>query len=185
MSRIGRKPIPVPGGVTVDVGENNLVAVKGPKGELKQPIYPELKIVAEEGTLSIERPSERREHRSQHGLARTLISNMVLGVSEGFNRQLEVHGVGYRAAVEGKDLVLNVGYSHPVRMSPPEGITFEVGQEDRSRIGRITVSGIDKQRVGQIAADIRKVRKPDPYKGKGIRYAGEVIKLRQGKRATA
>lgn len=185
MSRIGRMAIPVPAGVTVDVHDGNIVGVKGPKGQLEQPIDPALKIDLADGVLTVDRPSERREHRSQHGLARTLINNMVVGVSQGFQRQLEIHGVGYRAAMEGKDLVLNVGYSHPVRISPPEGIAFEVGQEDRSRIGRVTVSGIDKQKVGQVAADIRKVRKPDPYKGKGIRYAGEVVKLRQGKRATA
>jgi large subunit ribosomal protein L6 len=185
MSRIGLQPITVPSGVTVEVGENNLVKVKGPKGELQQPIYPSLKIAQEEGSINIARESEKREHRSQHGLARTLIDNMVVGVSKGFEKQLEVHGVGYRASVEGKDLVLNVGYSHPVRISPPEGVNFAVGQEDRSRVTKITVSGIDKQKVGQLAADIRKVRKPDPYKGKGIRYTGEEIKLRQGKRASA
>jgi large subunit ribosomal protein L6 len=171
--------------VTVEVAESNLVKVKGPKGELQQPVYPDLTIAQEDGSLSISRSSEKREHRSQHGLARTLIDNMVVGVSAGFEKQLEVHGVGYRASVEGRDLVLNVGYSHPVRISPPEGITFTAGQEDRSRVTKITVSGIDKQKVGQLAADIRKVRKPDPYKGKGIRYAGEVVKLRQGKRASA
>jgi large subunit ribosomal protein L6 len=185
MSRIGLKPIPVPSGVTVTVGEGNLVSVKGPKGELQQAVSPDLSVVQEDGALHVKRPSEKREHRSQHGLARTLINNMVVGVSEGYQKVLEVHGVGYRAAVEGKDLVLNMGYSHPVRMSPPAGITFEVGQEDRSRTTKISVSGIDKQKVGQIAADVRKVRKPDPYKGKGIRYSGEAIKLKQGKRASA
>lgn len=185
MSRIGLKVITVPSGVTVEVDDTNLVKVKGPKGELQQPVYPSLKIVQDDGAINISRESEQREHRSQHGLARTLIDNMVVGVSEGFEKRLEVHGVGYRAAVEGRDLVLSVGYSHPVRISPPEGVTFAVGQEDRSRVTKITVSGIDKQKVGQLAADIRKVRKPDPYKGKGIRYAGEEVKLRQGKRASA
>jgi large subunit ribosomal protein L6 len=185
MSRIGLKSISVPSGVTVEVGDNNLVKVKGPKGELQQPIYEALEIKQEDGTINISRSSEKREHRSQHGLARTLIDNMVVGVSNGFEKQLEVHGVGYRASVEGKDLVLNVGYSHPVRISPPEGVNFAVGQEDRSRVTKITVSGIDKQKVGQLAADIRMVRKPDPYKGKGVRYSGEVVKLRQGKRASA
>lgn len=185
MSRIGTKPITVPSGVTVEVDDANFVKVKGPKGELAQPIYRDLKISQEDGTINISRASEKREHRSQHGLARTLIDNMVVGVSNGFEKSLEVHGVGYRAAVEGRDLVLSVGYSHPVRITPPEGVTFAVGSEDRSRIAKITVSGIDKQKVGQIAADVRKVRKPDPYKGKGVRYAGEVIKLRQGKRASA
>ncbi|MDQ2985918.1 MAG: 50S ribosomal protein L6 [Armatimonadota bacterium] len=185
MSRIGLKTVTVPSGVTIEVDDNNLVRVKGPKGELQQPVYADLTISQEDGSLNVARSSEKREHRSQHGLARTLIDNMVVGVSSGFEKKLEVHGVGYRAVVEGRDLVLTVGYSHPVRLTPPEGVTFAVGQEDRSRITKITVSGIDKQKVGQVAADVRKVRKPDPYKGKGVRYAGEVIKLRQGKRASA
>ncbi len=185
MSRIGLKPIPVPSTVTVNIADGNLISVKGSKGELQTQVSPELKVIQEDGSLRIERPSEKREHRSQHGLARTLINNMGVGVSEGYQKVLEVHGVGYRATVEGKDLVMNIGYSHPVRLSPPPGVTFEVGQEERSRIIKISFSGIDKQKVGQLAADIRKVRKPDPYKGKGIRYTGEVVKLKQGKRASA
>lgn len=185
MSRIGLKPITVPSGVSINIADGNLISVKGPKGELQTPVSPDLKVIQEDGSLRIERPSENREHRSQHGLARTLINNMVVGVSEGYKKTLEVHGVGYRATVEGNDLVMNIGYSHPVRVAPPAGVSFEVGQEERSRIVKITVSGIDKQKVGQLAADIRKVRKPDPYKGKGIRYTGEVVKLKQGKRATA
>jgi large subunit ribosomal protein L6 len=171
--------------VTVTIDADNNVSVKGPKGQLEMPVSRELAVKLENDTLTVARPSEHRLHRSQHGLARTIINNMVVGVSEGFQRVLEVHGVGYRAAVEGKDLVLNIGYSHPVKMTPPAGITFEVGQEDRSRVVRITVSGIDKQAVGQVASDIRKVRKPDAYKGKGIRYLGEEVKLKQGKRASA
>lgn len=185
MSRIGLKPISVPSGVSVNIAEGNLVKVKGPKGELQMAVSPDLKLIQEDSTIRIERPTEKREHRSQHGLARTIINNMVAGVSDGYRKVLEIHGVGYRASVEGKDLVINIGYSHPVRITPPAGITFEVGQEERSRQLRITVSGIDKQKVGQIAADVRKVRKPDPYKGKGIRYSGEFVKLKQGKRASA
>ncbi|GIV03413.1 MAG: 50S ribosomal protein L6 [Fimbriimonadales bacterium] len=185
MSRVGKKPIPIPSGVTVTVEAGNHVVVKGPKGELSQPIHPDLTVKVEGNTVVVERPTEQARHRSQHGLARTLIHNMIVGVSEGFKKSLEIHGVGYRAQVQGKDLVLNLGFSHPVTIAPPEGITFEVVQEDRGRINRIVVSGIDKQKVGQIAADIRKIRKPDPYKGKGIRYEGEVVKLKQGKRATA
>lgn len=184
MSRIGLKPISVPSGVNVDIN-GTVISVKGPKGELKQQIDSDLKVVQQDGNIRVERPSEKRQHRSQHGLARTLINNMVVGVSDGYRRVLEVHGVGYRATVEGKDLVLNVGFSHPVRITPPDGITFEVGQEERSRVVKITVSGIDKQKVGQVAADVRKIRRPDPYKGKGIRYSGEEVKLKQGKRASA
>lgn len=185
MSRIGQKPITIPNGVTVTVAEGNLVTVKGPKGELSQPIHPDLKVIVGDETVRIERPTEQARHRSQHGLARTLVQNMITGVSEGYRKGLEIHGVGYRAQVTGRDLVLNLGFSHPVTITPPEGITFEVTQEERGRVNRIYVSGIDKQKVGQIAADIRRIRKPDPYKGKGIRYEGEVVKLKQGKRATA
>ncbi|KAA0228451.1 MAG: 50S ribosomal protein L6 [Fimbriimonadales bacterium] len=185
MSRIGEKPIPIPSGVTVEVEPGNRVRVKGPKGELSEQVSPDLSVAIEEGQVLVARPSQQARHRSQHGLARTLISNMVVGVSQGFEKGLEIHGVGYRATVEGSDLVLNIGYSHPVRVSPPPGIQFEVGQEDRSRIIQVKVRGIDRQKVGQVAADIRRVRKPDPYKGKGIRYQGEYIKLKQGKRAAS
>jgi large subunit ribosomal protein L6 len=184
MSRIGKKPILVPTGVSVTVEPDNTVIVKGPKGELSEQISRDIKVVQEEGVIRVERPSEQSRHRAQHGLARTLIDNMVTGVSNGYSKKLEIHGVGYRAQLEGRNLVLNVGYSHPIRIEPRDGITFEVGQEDRSRVVRISVSGINKQVVGQMAADIRRVRKPDPYKGKGIRYEGEVVKLKQGKRAT-
>ena len=182
MSRIGLKPIPVPGNVTV-TAEGGQVSVKGPKGELTAKIAPALTVKQEDGTLSIERPDNDRFNRSQHGLARTLISNMVEGVTNGHAKSLEIHGVGYRAQLEGKTLVLSVGYSHQVKIAPPTGIDFEIGQEDKSRITKITVRGIDKALVGQLAADVRKTRKPDPYKGKGVRYQGEVVKLRPGKRA--
>lgn len=182
MSRIGLKSIAVPGNVIVSV-EHSRVTVKGPKGELHEQIARELDVKQEEGQLTIERPNNQRRNRSQHGLARTLINNMVQGVTEGHAKTLEIHGVGYRAAIEGRSLVLTVGYSHPIRIDAPNGIDFEVKAEDRSRVTQITVRGIDKALVGQVAADIRKTRKPDPYKGKGVRYQGEVVKLRPGKRA--
>ncbi|MER3414052.1 MAG: 50S ribosomal protein L6 [Armatimonadota bacterium] len=185
MSRIGQKPVVVPSGVTVTVSDGNLVSVKGPKGELSQQIHPDLKVIVADGAVRIERPTEQARHRSQHGLGRTLLQNMITGVSEGYRKGLEIHGVGYRAQVTGRDLVLSLGFSHPVIITPPEGISFEVVQEERGRINRIYISGIDKQKVGQVAADIRRIRKPDPYKGKGLRYEGEVVKLKQGKRATA
>jgi len=186
MSRIGRAPITVPAGVTVSVDEaTNVVSVKGPKGELTQPISRLLTLTQEDSTLQLERPNNLREARSQHGLARTLVSNMVDGVTKGHLKVLEVVGVGYRATLEGKNLLLNMGYSHPVRVEAPAGITFEVKADERTRQQSITVSGIDKALVGQVAADIRKVRKPEPYKGKGIRYHGEVIRLKAGKRAAA
>lgn len=186
MSRIGLRPIPVPAGVTVTVDENtNVVAVKGPKGVLTQPVSRLLTVKQEGETLNVERPNNLREARSQHGLARTLIANMVEGVTKGHAKTLEVIGVGYRAQLEGKNLLLNMGYSHPVRVEAPEGIDFQVKADERTRAQQIIVSGIDKALVGQIAADVRKVRKPEPYKGKGIRYQGEVIKLKAGKRAAA
>jgi len=182
MSRIGLKPITVPGNVTVTV-ENAEVTVKGPKGELKQPIARELTIEQEEGKLTVSRPNNQRRNRSQHGLTRTLIANMVTGVTEGHAKALEIHGVGYRAQAAGQQVTLTVGYSHPVVVTAPDGVNFDVKADDKSRVTTIVVSGIDKALVGQVAADIRKTRKPDPYKGKGVRYKGEVIKLRQGKRA--
>lgn len=182
MSRIGLKPVPVPDKVTVSV-ENAVVTVKGPKGELVQPVHRNLTITQEDGQITVGRPTNNRHHRAQHGLARTLISNMVTGVTEGHKKVLEIHGVGYRAQAQGKKLVLSMGYSHPVEITAPEGINFEVSQEERGKNVTITVSGIDKALVGQLAADIRKVRKPDPYKGKGLRYVGEIVRLRPGKRA--
>jgi len=186
MSRIGLRPIPVPAGVTVSVDEaTNVVTVKGPKGELIQPVSRLLSLKQEDGNLTLERPNNLREARSQHGLARTLIANMVQGVSTGHTKTLQVIGVGYRVTLQGRDLLLNMGYSHPVTIAAPEGVTFEVKADEKTRAQTIVVSGADKQSVGQIAADVRKVRKPEPYKGKGIRYAGEVIKLKAGKRASA
>jgi len=186
MSRIGRAPITVPAGVNVSVDSaTNVVTVKGPKGELVQPISRLLSLEQEEGKLQLTRPNNLREARSQHGLARTLVSNMVEGVTKGHSKTLEILGVGYRVTLEGNNLLLNMGYSHPVRIDAPEGISFEVKSDEKTRAQQIIVNGIDKAAVGQIAADIRKVRKPEPYKGKGIRYKGEVVKLKAGKRAAA
>jgi len=183
MSRIGLKPIPIPAKVEFSVDAANEVVVKGPKGELRQPIARELTLKAEDGLITITRPNEQRRNRSQHGLARTLVSNMVHGVTEGHAKTLEIHGVGYRANMAGRKLNLALGYSHPVEIDPPAGVDIEVKADEKTRITQIIVKGIDKAMVGQVAADIRKVRKPDPYKGKGVRYQGEVVKLRPGKRA--
>ncbi len=186
MSRIGIRPITIPSGVTVTVDEaTNLVTIKGPKGELAQPISRLLTVKQEGTTLTLERANDLREARSQHGLARTLLNNMVDGVTKGHSKTLEIIGVGYRVSLQGKDLLLNMGYSHPVTVAAPTGITFEVKADEKTRAQQVIVSGTDKQMVGQIAADVRKVRKPEPYKGKGIRYQGEVIKLKAGKRASA
>jgi large subunit ribosomal protein L6 len=158
------------------------VTVKGPKGELSQQISPELNLKLEDGQLTVSRPSDNREHRSMHGLYRTLINNMVVGVTTGYTKSLEIHGVGYRAAKVGKNLVILVGYSHPIEVQAPEGVTLTVdGVDAATKATKISVSGIDKQLVGAVAADIRRVRKPEPYKGKGIRYAGEKIRRKAGK----
>lgn len=176
MSRIGLKPISIPAGVEIKVDEKNNVIVKGPKGTLSQEINREMVIKVEEGVIRIERPSETKKHRSLHGLTRTLISNMVEGVSQGFEKKLEIVGTGYRAAKAGKKLTLNLGFSHPVEMEDPEGIEVEVPANTQ-----IIVRGIDKQQVGNYAAIIRDWRKPEPYKGKGIRYAGEYVRRKEGK----
>lgn len=185
MSRIGNLPIPVPAGVTVTVDLTNTVSVKGPKGELHVQVARELSVDQGDSTLTVSRPNNLRRARSQHGLARTLINNAIVGVTKGHAKTLDVIGVGYRAQLEGKNLLLNMGYSHPVRVEAVPGITFEVAADEKTRTQRISVSGIDKVLVGQTAADIRKVRKPEPYKGKGIRYTGEVVKLKAGKRTAA
>jgi large subunit ribosomal protein L6 len=182
MSRIGRAPIPVPPKVQVSWTEDNVVTVKGPKGELSYRIDPALSLKLENGVLSVSRPSDSREHKAKHGLYRTLINNMVEGVTKGYTKQLEIHGVGYRAAKVGENLVILVGYSHPVEVQPPSGISFTVdGVDPATKATKLSVHGIDKQLVGQVAADIRQVRKPEPYKGKGIRYAGEAIRRKAGK----
>ena len=177
MSRIGRKPISVPDSVTVELSPGR-VAVKGPKGELSQSLSPEMKVEETDGAVTVQRPTDRGEHRALHGLTRSLIANMVEGVTEGFEKRLEIQGVGYRAQLKGKSLELSLGYSHPVSVQAPEGIEFEVPQPTE-----IVVRGIDKQLVGQVAADIRKRRPPEPYKGKGIRYRDEHVMRKVGKRA--
>jgi len=185
MSRVGRKPIPVPSGVTVNFAEDGQVAVKGPKGELGCKIEPQLQVDQAEGQIKIERPSNASYLRQQHGLARTLIANAVDGVTNGFVKQLTLVGVGYRATMEGNNLLFNLGYSHSITVQPRAGITFEVEPGDRQKPLVIKVAGIDKQQVGQVAADIRKLRPPDSYKGKGVRYLGEEVKTKPGKRGVA
>jgi large subunit ribosomal protein L6 len=177
MSRIGRKPIELPEGVSVEVGAGR-VSVKGPKGELEQQISREMQVEQEDGTLSVQRPTDRGEHRALHGLTRSLIANMVEGVTDGFEKRLEIQGVGYRAQLRGGALELALGFSHPISIPAPDGIEFEVPQPTE-----VVVRGIDKQLVGQVAADIRKRRPPEPYKGKGIRYQGEYVARKVGKRA--
>ena len=175
MSRIGRKPIEVPAGVTVEITPG-LVQVSGPLGDLRQAVPTRMQIEQENGEIVVTRPTERGEDRALHGLTRTLIANMVLGVTEGFEKHLEIQGVGYRAQLKGSDLELAVGFSHPVPIRPRDGISFDVPVPTQ-----IVVKGIDKQMVGQTAAEIRKVRPPEPYKGKGIRYEGEVVRRKAGK----
>ena len=177
MSRIGKQPIAIPDGVTVEV-DDGLVTVKGPGGELSQRVVRDLRVIVDGGEVRVERPSDERDHRALHGLTRSLIANMVEGVTKGYEKRLEIQGVGYRAALKGSELELQVGFSHPVTMSPPAGIEFEVPAPNR-----IVVKGIDKQLVGEIAANVRKIRKPEPYKGKGIRYEGEYVRKKAGKAA--
>jgi large subunit ribosomal protein L6 len=182
MSRIGRAPIPVPPKVQVTWTDENYVTVKGPKGELSYQVNPALTLKLENGMLTVSRPSDSKQHKAMHGLYRTLVNNMVVGVTQGYTKQLEIHGVGYRAAKVGENLVILVGYSHPVEVQPPPGISLSVdGVDPATKATKISVSGIDKQLVGEIAAQIRRIRKPEPYKGKGIRYAGEAIRRKAGK----
>ena len=177
MSRIGRKPVPVPDAVTVTIAPGN-IAVKGPKGELTQTYSQEMTVSQEDGTILVARPTDRGEHRALHGLTRSLVANMIEGVTAGYEKRLEIQGVGYRAQLKGANLELAVGYSHPVPISAPQGIEFEVPQPTR-----VVVRGISKQLVGETAAIIRKQRPPEPYKGKGIRYEGEYVARKVGKRA--
>ena len=176
MSRIGRAPIAIPAGVEIKVEDNNVVTVKGPKGTLTQQFNPNMAIAMENGVLHVTRPDDAKENRALHGLTRTLIHNMVVGVTEGYKKELDVNGVGYRVAKEGNKLVMNLGYSHQVIMDEPEGITIEVPTPNK-----IIVSGVDKQKVGQFAAEVREKRPPEPYKGKGIKYSDEVIRRKEGK----
>jgi large subunit ribosomal protein L6 len=177
MSRIGKQPIEIPGGVSVEVA-GGVVTVKGPNGSLTQRIDPDMRVTVDDGSVRVERPSDERQHRALHGLTRSLIANMVEGVTKGYEKRLEIQGVGYRAALKGKDLELQLGFSHPVDFPAPEGIEFEVPAPTR-----ISVRGIDKQLVGETAARIRRLRKPEPYKGKGIRYEGEYVRKKAGKAA--
>ncbi|MCI5848194.1 MAG: 50S ribosomal protein L6 [Lachnospiraceae bacterium] len=176
MSRIGRMPIAVPAGVTVDIAENNKVTVKGPKGTLERVLAPEMTIEKDGDTIVVKRPNDLKRMKSLHGLTRTLLNNMIIGVTDGYQKVLEINGVGYRAAKQGSKLVLSLGYSHPVEMEDPEGL--EVVVEDQNKV---IVKGIDKEKVGQYAAEIREKRAPEPYKGKGIKYADEVIRRKVGK----
>ena len=175
MSRVGKKPIEVPAGVTVTVDENNAVVVKGPKGELTNTFNKDIKIEQNDNIITLTRPSESKEHRTIHGTTRALLANMVTGVSEGFTRGLELVGVGYRAQLQGKKLVLNVGYSHPVEFEAEEGVEIEVPSNTK-----IIIKGINKEKVGALASNIRQVRPPEPYKGKGIRYEGEYVRRKEG-----
>ena len=178
MSRIGKKPVEIPSGVEVAVGDDNVVRVKGPKGELTQPIHTNMTVTVSDGTVLVERPDDEGFNRGLHGLSRSLIANMVEGVTKGYEKRLTIIGVGYRAALKGKDLEVQVGYSHPVLVSQPDGIEFEVPAPTQ-----IVVRGSDKQLVGEVAANIRKIRKPEPYKGKGIRYENEYVRKKAGKAA--
>src|SRR3954451_11374458 len=175
MSRIGRLAIPIPSGVEIQI-DGNHVTVKGPKGQLERDVAPELSIVREDGELRVERPNDEKRARQLHGLTRTLVANMVTGVTTGYRKGLEITGVGYRAQLVGKKLQLNLGYSHPIEIEPPTGIAFEVENPTR-----LAVTGIDKELVGHVAARVRAQRKPEPYKGKGVRYAGEVVRRKAGK----
>jgi large subunit ribosomal protein L6 len=179
MSRVGKMPIPVPQGVEVQIAGRR-VSVKGPKGELSRELDPEMRVEQQDGQLIVTRPSEQPRHRALHGLTRTLVANMVTGVSDGFTKTLELQGVGYRAQMQGQNLVLAIGYSHPVNVPPPPGIQFEV-----EGTSKIVVKGINREHVGQAAADVRKIRPPEPYKGKGIRYSGEYVRRKAGKAGKA
>ena len=178
MSRIGKQPVTIPSGVEVSVGEGNLVTVKGPRGTLSQAMHANMRIVVADGVARVERPDDEGFNRGLHGLTRTLLANMVDGVTKGFEKRLSIVGVGYRAALKGKDIELQVGYSHPVLVPQPEGIEFEVPTATS-----IVIRGNDKAQVGEVAANIRKIRKPEPYKGKGIRYEDEVVRKKAGKAA--
>jgi large subunit ribosomal protein L6 len=182
MSRIGKLPIPVPKGVEVSRNNGHIV-VKGPKGTLERALPAEMDVAVEDGQVLVRRPSDEKHHRALHGLTRTLVANMVRGVTEGYTKVLEIHGVGYRAAMQGSNLTMQLGFSHGVEVRPRPGITFEVGQDTNTRNFFVRITGSDKEVVGQQAAEIRGVRKPEPYKGKGVRYQGELIRRKAGKSA--
>ena len=180
MSRIGKLPVKVPTSVEVNIGGDNTVTVTGPRGSLTQQLAPAMNLTRDDGTVVVTRPDNERQNRALHGLTRTLLNNMVVGVTDGYKRDLEIQGVGYRAALDGKTLVLSVGFSHPVKMNPPDGVSYVLETNTR-----LSVLGIDKQAVGEEAARIRRVRPPEPYKGKGIRYAGEAVRRKAGKAGKA
>lgn len=177
MSRIGKMPVALPKGVSVAVDAGNMVVVQGPKGKLEQQFPPDIAVVLNDGEALVQRPTDSKEHRGLHGLSRALLFNMVQGVTSGYTQVMEIEGVGYRAGMIGNNLVMMVGYSHPVELVPPSGIKFEVDKTGR----QVTITGIDKHQVGQMAAEIRKLRAPEPYKGKGVRYRGELIRRKAGK----
>ncbi len=184
MSRIGRMPIDIPAGVQV-LMDDHTVTVKGPKGELTQSFHQDITIRMEDSQVLVERPSDQRDHRALHGLTRALLANMVEGVTKGYEKILEIRGVGYRAAIEDKKLIMQIGFSHPVVVEPKPGVEFEVGQDVGTRMPFVVVRGIDKQIVGQQSAEIRRVKPPEPYKGKGIRYRGEYVRRKAGKQGKA
>lgn len=185
MSRIGKQPVPLPKGVEVSTASDGVITVKGPKGTLSRAIHPDMAILIQDGVLLVQRPTDQDTHRALHGLTRSLVNNMVVGVSSGYKKILEIEGVGFRAAKDGKKLVLNLGFSHQVPIEPLPGIDFEVGQDTATRRPTVTINGIDKETVGQQAAVIRKLKMPEPYKGKGIRYQGELIRRKAGKSGKA
>ena len=182
MSRIGKKPIPLPKGVDITISEGNYATVKGPKGTLEQQLPDEIVIAQNDGLLEVSRPSDANRHRALHGLTRSLLANMVMGVTDGYERVLEISGVGYRASREGKNLILQVGFSHPIRVTPPDGITFDlIDRRSANEPQQVIIRGINKQTVGEEAAKLRGLRPPEPYKGYGIRYKGERIRRKAGK----
>ena len=185
MSRIGKLPIPLPQGVEVQAATDGTLTVKGPKGSLSRRLHPRMVVEQSDGILLVKRPTDSQDDRALHGLTRSLVNNMVVGVSAGYRRVLEIEGVGYRAAKDGQKLILSLGFSHQVPVAPLEGVTFEVGQDTATRRPFITISGIDKEAVGQQAAVIRKLKPPEPYKGKGIRYQGEIVRRKAGKSGKA
>jgi large subunit ribosomal protein L6 len=184
MSRIGRLPIPVPKGVEVRIENGNQVTVKGPRGQLSRTLHPDMQISQDDGVITVTRPSEIKQHKALHGLTRTLINNMVLGVTTGFSKEMDLVGVGYRAEVQSRKIVFNVGYSHPIEMEIPQGVEMKVERKNKpiqQYQMSLTITASDKEQLGQLAANIRKLRKPEPYKGKGIKYADEVIRRKAGK----